>query len=80
MTRSPHVWTITVDVVGRNVVLLDDVYTTGATACPSGARFKSAGAKTVKLLALEHRVPGGVLAELHLGARDAAVRRTSGGR
>jgi hypothetical protein len=70
MTRSPHVWTITVDVVGRNV----------ATACPSGARFKSAGAKTVKLLAFEHRVPGGVLAELHLGARDAAVRRTSGGR
>jgi adenine/guanine phosphoribosyltransferase-like PRPP-binding protein len=60
--------------------LLDDVYTTGATAWSLGRALKSAGAKTVRLLAFENCVAGGVLAELHLGAWDAAVRRTSGGR
>ena len=80
MTRSPEDWTITVDVAGRNVVLLDDVFTTGATAWSLGRALKGAGAKTVKLLAFEHCVPGGVLAEFRLGAWDAGVRRTSGGR
>jgi hypothetical protein len=71
---------VALDVRDRNVVVVDDVYTTGATAWTFAVALQRAGARQTRLVALERCVAAGPLYALDPEPWDARVRRTSGSR
>lgn len=76
MAAHPDDWNVELDVEGRNVVVVDDVYVTGATAWTYGAALRQRGAAHMRLVVLEHCATGNVLAELPNKSWDAHWRRT----
>ncbi len=47
-------------VKNKNVLIVDDIFTTGATVCEIAGVLKKAGAKNVDVLTLCHQMPDGV--------------------